>query len=288
MILSLQSDEFVLGRGTVAFQAETKIAVNQDHIRFMVVQAATCNVLWPTFAKLKITLHEEDNTKPRPLVEGDWLDAMLISCLVGCRIPKGRLIIEGEYSGLTPPGFFLECPFRFNVGLSLGELKPPTWEEARRVLTRTDCHILFEGLPLCRFQPGLPNSWPKEHGWVRLDESHLANCQECIKRVTPLIASYKLNNAIQAARDAVQAAREADALTKQEKATYNEYNLVSPNENTDPVAFLQATLACHKLLKRWNETSEHRSRLIAIAREKVDLAHALFAHENGLPRAILE
>jgi hypothetical protein len=41
------------------------------------------------------------------------------------------------------------------------------------------CHILFNGLPLCRFRADLPGDWPPGHTWVAKDSYFESNCEGC-------------------------------------------------------------------------------------------------------------
>jgi hypothetical protein len=47
-------------------------------------------------------------------------------------------------------------------------------------------HLLWYGLPLCRFNTGLPSNWPEGHRWVGLndDDKTPVNCPECVRLLT--------------------------------------------------------------------------------------------------------
>jgi len=48
-------------------------------------------------------------------------------------------------------------------------------------------HILRHGLPLCRFNVGLPANWPEGHYWV--DKPADANCKDCIRQAVATAAA---------------------------------------------------------------------------------------------------
>ena len=84
----------------------------------------------------------------------------------GCDVP----IQEGDQGVLLPfagdPGDPPELAYHhgclmWNLGLS-------------------HVHVLWEGLPLCRFQMGFPKDWPEGHKWTRLETWRVeATCSEC-------------------------------------------------------------------------------------------------------------
>lgn len=41
------------------------------------------------------------------------------------------------------------------------------------------CHILFNGLPMCRFRVDQPGHWPPGHVWVAKDDRWDCNCEGC-------------------------------------------------------------------------------------------------------------
>lgn len=56
----------------------------------------------------------------------------------------------------------LECIFGTSLNIQLGLV-----------------HILDRGAPLCRFEPGVPITWPDGHSWVGLGQPG-ASCASCL------------------------------------------------------------------------------------------------------------
>lgn len=42
-------------------------------------------------------------------------------------------------------------------------------------------HILYQGLPRCRFSTEVPRDWPEGHQWVSDADADQATCQECLR-----------------------------------------------------------------------------------------------------------
>lgn len=42
-------------------------------------------------------------------------------------------------------------------------------------------HILFQGLPRCRFSTQVPRDWPEGHKWVSDADADLATCHGCLQ-----------------------------------------------------------------------------------------------------------
>lgn len=44
-------------------------------------------------------------------------------------------------------------------------------------------HILYQGLPRCRFSTDVPRDWPDRHKWVSDADADLATCPDCLRQV---------------------------------------------------------------------------------------------------------
>lgn len=41
-------------------------------------------------------------------------------------------------------------------------------------------HLLWHGMPLCRFNPGLAGNWPAGHKWVGLNDKENRDAVDCL------------------------------------------------------------------------------------------------------------
>lgn len=52
-------------------------------------------------------------------------------------------------------------------------------------------HVLYHGLPLCRFSELVPGEWPEGHRWISITEHQFATCQTCIETAQKLATALK-------------------------------------------------------------------------------------------------